>query len=85
MFENAGKSAGFDGVMIGNNFVVLTVALRCYPDVGTLLPCWFIAQNSEHLDQTRTVDITRKSHWIKTSSRTKWRRMILGESVVSSK
>ena len=85
MLENAGKSAGFDGVMIGDDFVVFTVALRCYTDVGTLLPCRFITQNSERLDQARTVNITRKPHWIKTSSRTKWRRMILGESTVSSK
>ena len=80
-----GKSAGFDRMMIGDDFVIFTVALRCYPDVRTLLPRRFITQNSERLDQARPVDITRKPHWIKTSSRTKWRRMILGESVMSSK
>jgi hypothetical protein len=71
--------------MIRNDFVILAVALGCHSDVRSLLPSRFIPQNSLRFDQSRSIDVPRQIHAASISSRTKCRRMIFGNSIVSSK
>ncbi len=72
-------------LMAGNDFVILSINLRGYTDVGTLLAGGLISQNSQSLDQTSAVDVAREFHCTRTSSRTKWSRIIFGACMVSSK
>jgi hypothetical protein len=71
VLQDAGECACFDRMMIGNDFVVLAVALCSDPNVRSLLPGCLIAQDAQRLDQSRAVNIAWQSHQARTSSRTK--------------
>ena len=49
VFEDAGKRACFDGVVRWNYFVVLTIQLCGYPNMGSLLARHFITQSTQRL------------------------------------
>ncbi len=83
--EDAGEGSGFDWLMSGNDLVVLSVALRGHANVRSFLAGDLIAQDAQRPCQLRSVDVARQSHQASTSSRTKWRRMIDGGCIVSSK
>jgi hypothetical protein len=46
VFENAGECAGLEGMMIGNDFVVLSVPLRSHSDVRTFLAGRLVSENA---------------------------------------
>ncbi len=50
-FEDAGKSPGFDRVMIWNDLVIFPVLLRRYTDVRAFLSINRITQNTQGFDQ----------------------------------
>ena len=70
-FEDAGKSPGFDRMMIGNDLVVFSIHLRGHADVGAFLSVNRITQDAQGFDQLRPVDIPGDFHRARTSSRTK--------------
>ena len=71
--------------MVRDDFVILPANLRGYTDVGALLAGGLISQNAQSLDEASAVDVPRQFHCTRTSSRTKWSRMIFGACMVSSK
>lgn len=68
-----------------DHFVMLAVDLRSYPDVRSALPNSDIAETPKCPSQLPAADIARQLHAAMISSRTKWRRIKLGRSMVSSK
>ncbi len=85
VFQDAGQRPDLERLMVRNDFVILSANLRGYTDVGALLACGLISENAQSLDQTSAVDVPRQFHCARTSSRTKWSRMIFGACMVSSK
>lgn len=85
MFQNTAECAGFDRGMIRNDLVILAVQLSCDSNMGTFLPVDQVTQNPECFYELRSINIPGGSHLARTSSRTKWRRIIRGASWASSK
>ena len=83
--EDTGDRADFDRMVIWNRLVMFAVALGGHADMRTALPIHCLAKQAQRLDQIRPGHVARQLHRAKTSSRTKWRRMTFGASIVSSK
>jgi hypothetical protein len=83
--EDAGERADFDRMVIRNRLVVFAVALGGHAHVRAALPIHGLAEHAQRLDQLRAGHVARQPHRAKTSSRTTWRRMTFGDSIVSSK
>ena len=60
--ENTRKRAGFDWVMVGDDFVVLAVALRGQANMRTALTSRFVTQHSQSLNQIWSVYVARQFH-----------------------
>ena len=83
--EDAGERADFDRMVIRNRLVMFAVSLGGHAHMRAALPIQDVAEHAQRLDQLRSGHVTRQLHRAKTSSRTKWRRMTFGASIVSSK
>ena len=83
--QDAGQCFRPDGIMSRDNFMMLTIGLRSYPNVRTALPGSPVTQTPKRILQIRPVYITRQFHRARTSSRTKWRRIKPGRFIVPSK
>ncbi len=84
-FQNACQRTDLDWIVMGNDFVIFSIPLRSDTNVRAGLTRGFIAQYAQCLYEAGTVDVPGQSHWMRTSSRTKWRRMIFGTGMDSSK
>lgn len=84
-FEDAGEGSAFDWVMVGDYLMVFPILLGGHADMGAFLSIRRVSEDAQSFDQLCPVDIARNFHRARTSSRTKWRRIILGASIVSSK
>jgi|GEM_PF-1218040 len=84
-FEDAGEGSRLDRMMMGNHFMVFPSLLSGDADMGTFLSIHRVTQYTEGLDELWAVDIAWYFYRARTSSRTKWSRIIWGTSIVSSK
>ena len=46
VFENAGECTGLERMMIGNDFVILSILLRCHSDMRTFLTGRLVSENA---------------------------------------
>ena len=57
VLEDAGEGSGLERRMVGNDFVILTIALRRYADVRSSLARWGVTEGGESFYQARAVNI----------------------------
>lgn len=62
VFQDAGKSSSFDGLVRGNDFVILAIQLGGHPHVRALLASDLISKNAENASQLRAIDVAREFH-----------------------
>ncbi len=80
VFEDVVQCADFDRIVIWHGDVMLAALLFRQADVGAGLPEYRVAEFSQSADKFRPGAIAGRFHTVRTSSRTKCRRMIPGRS-----
>lgn len=78
-FEDAAKKGSyFERPMVWNRQMMGSSDGGREPDVGTLLSHGLVTESPQCAKKFRRVDVAGDFHTASASSRTKWRRMILG-------
>lgn len=80
VFKDVVQCTDFDWIVIRHGDVMLAALLCHQTDVGAGLPRHRVAEFSQSADQFRPVAVAGRFHTVRTSSRTKCKRMIPGRS-----
>lgn len=80
VFQDVVRRADFDRVVIWHGNVIFTALLCCQADVGAGLPQYRVAEFSQSTDKFGPGAVAGSFHTVRTSSRTKCKRMISGRS-----
>jgi len=80
IFEDAVKRTDLDGIVVGHGEVMFATLLRRQADMRACLSQYRVTEFPQGADKFGPGAIARGLHTVRTSSRTKCRRMIPGRS-----